>query len=197
MKKTIAAVALAAGVVGLTACGPGYTTTANQSYCVDQQTGQVMAPQYCQVGGFYYHPGVYDYWVGPTYGHSYRPGTVIQHNYFVSGQKVNPSSTSARKAAGLPVSGSVSNGAKSSTTTKTTGGVPAKPQNSPSKTGVSGSTSKSSGTKSSTSYGSSTKSSTTTKSTSSFGGSSSRSSSSFGGSSSRSSSSFGSSGGRK
>lgn len=189
MKKAIATVALAAGLASLTACGPGggYTTVANQNYCVNEQSGQVMPPQYCQVGGMYYNPMLYDYWVGPTYGHRYGVGTVIQHNYFVSGRQVKPADTSARKAAGLPVSGSVSNGAKSSTTTRTPNvSTPAKPQNGPSRTGVSGSTSRStSGSTSRSTFGSS--------------GSTSRSSSTFGssGSSSRSSSSFGSSGGRK
>lgn len=190
MKKAITALALAAGVAGLSACGPGYTTVANNNYCVNAQSGEVMPPQYCQVGSSYYNPGLYDFWVGATYGHHYGVGTVIQHNYFVSGKKVNPSSASARKAAGLPVSGSVSNGAKSTTTTKTTGGTPAKPQNSPSRTGVSGST------------GKPTTTSRPSTGTRSFGssGSTSRPNSSFGssGSSSRSSSSsFGSSGGRK
>lgn len=171
MKKVIASAALAAGLVGLTACG---TTTvaavsSSQSYCVNQQTGMVMGSQYCQVGSSFYNPAMFDLWIGNTYGHTYRTGVVIQHNYFVSGRKINPSDSSARKSAGLPVSGSVSNGAKIGGATSKA----AQPQNSPQRnTGVSGSTNKSttSGTR-----------------TPSFGGSS--------GSSTRSSSSFGSSGG--
>lgn len=189
MKKLLAAGALAAGVVGLTACGPGYTTVANNTYCVNEITGQVMPPQYCQVGSSYYNPALYDYWVGNTYGHHYGVGVVIQHNYFTSGRQVSPANTAARKAAGIPVSGSVSNGAKSSTSTKQYS-TPAKPQNSPSRP-VTGSTSK----PNTSTY----KPSTSTRSTFGSSGGSSRSSSTFGssGSSGRSSSSFGSSGGRK
>lgn len=195
MRKKLAAAALAVGVTGaLAGCGGGhgYTTVANETYCVNQASGEVMPPQYCQVGSTFYNPGMYDFWIGPTYGHSYHAGVVIQHNYFVSGRQVKPTDTAGRKAAGIPVSGSVSNGARSTTTTRTSGSTPAKPQNSPSRTGVSGSTSSRTSTSTRTS---------TTPRTSTFGssGSTSRSSSTFGssGSSSRSSSSFGSSGGRK
>lgn len=128
MKKILAGAAAAATIaLGTTACGgAGYV---NANYCVNQLTGQVMATQYCQVGSAYYQPGLYDYWVGNTYGHSYGVGTVIQHNYFVSGTKVNPSDSSARAKAGLPITGKVGNSSKIPT--------PAKPQNSPSRVGTS------------------------------------------------------------
>jgi hypothetical protein len=182
MKKALAAAVLAGGVVAATAgCGSHYTTVANSTYCVNEITGQVMAPQYCQVGAIGYNPGLYDYWVGPTYGNHYAVGVTIQRNYFVAGKQVSPTNSSARRAAGIPVTGSVSNGARSTTTTRTptNSSTPAKPQTSP----PSGSTSKPSTT--------TTKPSTTTTrpSTSTGGFSGSRSSSSSSSSSSRSSSS--------
>lgn len=145
MKKLLAAGALAAGVaLSTTACGGAAYN--NATYCVNQMTGQVMAPGYCQVGSALYAPGLYDYWVGNTYGHRYGVGTVINHNYYSSGTKVNPSSPSARQAAGIPVSGSVSNG-------KTAPSRPASPGVSPNRpsTGFSGSKS---GTSTSTRTGS-------------------------------------------
>lgn len=157
MKKTVAAVALAAGVAATTAGCGGHNYAQSSTYCVNEMTGQVMAPQYCQSGYSGYNPSMYDYWVGSTYGTRYRTGVVIQHNYFVSGRQVNPSNTAARKAAGIPVSGSVSNGAKATST-------PAKAQKAP----FSGSTSKAG----------STIPKSTTKSTGGFSGGRSSSSSS-------------------
>lgn len=175
MKKALAAAALAAGVVAATAgCGSNYHTVANDTYCVNEHTGQVMDPQYCQVGYIGYNPGLYDYWVGPTYGHSYRPGVVIQHNYFTAGKQVSPANSSARRAAGIPVSGSVSNGARSTKATRTpttNSSTPAKPQTSPP------SGSRTTTTKPSTSTTRSSTSTTTRSSTGGFSGSRSSSSS--------------------
>jgi hypothetical protein len=169
MKKSIAAVALAAGVLSTAACGPGGGGYNNASYCVNQSTGMVMDPNYCQVGYPGYNPMMYDLWTGNTYGHSYRPGVVIQHNYFVSGTKINPSNSSARRAAGLPAGGKVSNGYS----------APARSQSGPNRPSGGGSVTKSYGGGSSKSFGGST--------SKSFGG---------GGTSSSRSSGF-SSGGRK
>jgi hypothetical protein len=175
MKKTLASVALAAGVLGsVAACGPGDggQSYSNSTYCVNQ-AGQVMPDMYCQGG----YGGGYELWIGNTYGHSYRPGVVIQHNYFVSGRQVSPSNSAARKAAGLPASGAVKSGVGSLRSS-----TPAKPQSGPGIGAGGGSTKSYSGstTRSSTSGGGSK--------SFSFGG---------GGGSSRSSGGGFSSGGRK
>lgn len=179
MKKALVATAIAAGVgLSATACGPGMVNQANNSYCVSM-TGQVMPPQYCQVGYPMYNPHMYDLWIGPTYGHSYGVGTVIQHNYFVSGKQVDPGNQAARRAAGIPVSGSVGNGTKATTTTKVPSSA-AKAQQAPKSPSVPFSGGKTTTT---------TPKSTYTAPKTSGGFSSGRSSSSFGG--------FRSSGGRK
>lgn len=203
-----AAIALSAAVLtSAAACGSGHPVHyANSSFCIDQ-VGRVVSPAYCTVGGIGYVPGLYDYWVGPTYGHTYAVGTVINHNYFTKGKQVSPTDPTARKKAGLPATGGIKTGAS---TVKKTGSA-AKSQTgpaSPSKgTGVSGGTKSNSTTpkssttkpKSSTgvSGGGSSKSSTTGKSSTGFSGGRSSGSSPSGGSSSRSSSGSSSSTGRK
>jgi hypothetical protein len=123
LKTKIATVVAGAAIaVGSSGCGPAGVAYANSTYCVNHMTGQVVSPSYCSVGYPLYNPAIYDYWVGNTYGRSYAVGVVIQKNYFSSGRQINPGDSSARKAAGIPVSGTVKTGA---------GGVktaPAKPQ---------------------------------------------------------------------
>jgi hypothetical protein len=176
MKKALAAGVLAAAVIGTTAaCGPG----ANSTYCVNHLTGQVMPGSYCTVGGVGYNPLMYDYWYGNTHSHTYIVGGTIPRSYFSSGKQVNPSDSAARQKAGLPVSGSIGNGA----TSKPASPQPApKPPTSTSTSKVGGSTGGTSSTsKSSGSIGGSTGS--TSKSSGSFSsGSTSRSSGGFSGS---------------
>lgn len=169
MKKAFAATALAAGVVaGVAGCGNHYVNQANNTYCVNQQ-GQVVPPQYCQVGYPMYNPAMFGFWVGPTYGHNYGVGTVIQHNYYTAGKRVDPGNSTARRAAGIPVSGTVNNGAKATTTTRVPSAStsPAQKQPAPS-VGVGGSSGRTTTTPKVTT--------TVPKTTSSFGGFSGRSS---------------------
>lgn len=172
MRKSLVAAAVAVGVLTpLAGCGSA-AAYPSATYCVDQM-GHVVSPNYCDSG---YMGGSYMLFVGSVHSHSYHVGQTIPRSYIRSGREIRPSDTAARKSAGLPFSGSVSNGTR--VTTK-----PAAPQqapSSPSKPAPFGGSTKA------------TKPSTSTSTRSSTGGfSSSRSSSS---SSTRSSTS---SGGRK
>jgi hypothetical protein len=169
MRKSLVAAAIAVGVMTpLAGCG-GAAAYPSATYCVDQ-VGHVVSPNYCDSG---YMGGSYMLFVGSVHSHTYRVGQTIPRSYITSGREIRPSDTAARKSAGLPFSGSVSNG------TKPAPSKPAAPQQAPKSP--------------SAPFGGSTKAtkpSTSTRSTGGFSGSTSRSSSS---SSSRSSSS----GGRK
>lgn len=158
MKKKLAALAIAAPLIagGLSGCGGGqyHTVAAQQTYCVDS-AGHVVDPSWCNVGNVHYNPSVYVFWMGDSHGHSYHRGSTIPRSYYRSGKRINPSSASARKAAGLPATGTVRSGSspaksqtapsRNSSTSKTSVGGSTSRSSTTSRTSVGGSTSRSSG----------------------------------------------------
>lgn len=130
MKKKLAALAIAAPLIagGLSGCAGGgqyHTVAAQSTYCVDA-TGNVVDQSWCNVGNSHFNPSIYVFWHGNSHGHIYHTGSRIPRSYYSSGKRINPSSSTARKAAGLPATGTVRKGsspAKSQTApSRTTGG---------------------------------------------------------------------------
>lgn len=99
--QTVLALAAMFASGGLAACASSHPRYVN---CVDQRTGQVVDPRYCDDPHYYGSPGSsYVIWTGGS--RVYGPGYVVpiqQRSGFI-----NPGDSAARAKANLPATGKV------------------------------------------------------------------------------------------
>jgi hypothetical protein len=114
-KAAISTVSLTGAAMGfLTACGTGNDNQAREVYCVDEQD-KVVDDDQCEeaerhggfVGGLPFF-----FLVGGFGGNRYSVGQSIPRQYTSAASRVNPSSSTARRSAGLPNTGKVASGSR-------------------------------------------------------------------------------------
>ena len=120
MKAAVSTVSLTGAAMGfMTACGSGNDEEAHRVYCVDEQDKVVDEAQ-CEeaerhggfVGGLPFF-----FLLGGFGGNRFGVGQTIPRQFTGAATRVNPSDSTARRAAGLAAAGKVASG------TRITGGI--------------------------------------------------------------------------